>query len=69
MILRNPVEETITVTIFGTTYTVKPNDTIEVPQEVGEYWKTLHGFLKVEQPKQEKQEKEEKEEKEVKTKK
>lgn len=45
MILRNPLNETLTIQYRGTTYSVEPLADIEVSNDVGTYWKSLHGFL------------------------
>lgn len=72
MRIKNPTEESLTVTIFGKEYSVKPLASVEVPAEVASYWRTkLHTFLTIEEDKPVKEEVEKivKEVKEVKPKK
>lgn len=45
MILKNPTNKTVSIVYQGSQYSVKPNDTIEVSDVVGEHWIKIHEFL------------------------
>ena len=52
----NPLKEELTVIIFGKTYSVKGEDSINVEEHVAEYWKSLQNFLVLSEAKQTKKE-------------
>jgi len=49
--LINPTDKDISVIILGKDYTLKANDSIDLDDNIAEYWLTLHAFLKVDSPK------------------
>ena len=49
--LINPTDKDISVIIFGKDYILKSNESIDLDDDVAEYWLTLHAFLKVDSPK------------------
>lgn len=48
MIIKNPLNQTVRITIKGKQLEVAPEGTIEVSKEEGEHWIKIHGFLRVE---------------------
>jgi hypothetical protein len=51
MKLYNPLTETVTVQIFGITYSIKGESTLDVDENVGKYWTTrLHQFIEEVKP-------------------
>ena len=45
MIINNPTNVEVSITILGDPYSVKANDFKEVPEEIGTAWMAIHGFL------------------------
>lgn len=45
MILKNPTDTEVSITVKGITKTIAPFGTIEVSQEFGNAWLSVHKFL------------------------
>lgn len=62
----NPIDSDISIQYKGETFSVEAKGSVEVPEEVGNHWLSIHGFLstenKVEKVAPVKAKKEEKEE-------
>lgn len=51
----NPTDKDLQIQYKGDVYSVKANDSVNVPSDVAEYWKSMiHNFLQVEEESEQK---------------